>query len=62
MARYVDGRNVKTATTDSGEEWERDTDLTYVVQSGNLSFRSGNSLTTDIDENRLIVGYTLALW
>ncbi|WP_439862290.1 OprD family porin [Pseudomonas sp. MBLB4136] len=72
MTRYVDGRNVRTATTRSGEEWERDTDLAYVVQSGslqglslrwrNVSFRSGNGLTTDIDENRLILGYTLALW
>ncbi|WP_439889365.1 OprD family porin [Pseudomonas sp. MBLB4123] len=72
MTRYVDGRNVRTATTGNGEEWERDTDLAYVVQSGslkglslrwrNLSFRSGNGLTTDIDENRLILGYTLALW
>jgi len=72
MTRYVDGRNVRTATTRSGKEWERDTDLAYVVQSGslkglslrwrNLSFRSGNGLTTDIDENRLILGYTFALW
>jgi hypothetical protein len=72
MTRYVDGRNVRTATTRSGQEWERDTDLAYVVQSGhlkglslrwrNLSFRSGNGLATDIDENRLILGYTLALW
>lgn len=72
MTRYVDGRNVKTAAGDDGEEWERNSDLTYVVQSGalkglslqwrNLSFRSGNGLTTDIDENRLIVNYTLALW
>ena len=72
MTRYVDGRNVVTASGNNGEEWERNTDFTYVVQSGslkglslqwrNLSFRSGNGLTTDIDENRLIVGYTLALW
>ena len=72
MTRYVDGRNARTATTRNGEEWERDTDLAYVVQRGslkglslrwrNLSFRSGNGLATDIDENRLILGYTLALW
>ena len=72
MTRYVDGRNVITATTRNGQEWERDTDLAYVVQTGslkglslrwrNLSFRSGNGLATDIDENRLILGYTLALW
>lgn len=72
MTRYVDGRNARSATTRGGQEWERDTDLAYVVQSGslkglslrwrNVSFRSGNGLTTDIDENRLILGYTLALW
>lgn len=72
MTRYVDGRNARSATTRSGQEWERDTDLAYVVQSGslkgvslrwrNVSFRSGNGLTTDIDENRLILGYTLTLW
>ncbi|WP_330115329.1 OprD family porin [Pseudomonas sp. JS3066] len=72
MTRYVDGSNVKTATGDDGEEWERDSDLAYVIQSGpakglslrwrNVTFRSGNGLTTDIDENRLILGYTLALW
>lgn len=72
MTRYVDGRNVKTASADHGEEWERDTDLAYVIQSGtlkglslrwrNVTFRSGNGLSTDLDENRLILGYTLALW
>ncbi|WAG76791.1 OprD family porin [Metapseudomonas furukawaii] len=72
MTRYVDGRNVKTASGDQGEEWERDTDIAYVIQSGalkglslrwrNVTFRSGNGLTTDLDENRLILGYTLALW
>ncbi|MHC8381867.1 OprD family porin [Pseudomonas sp. LB3P14] len=72
MTRYVDGRNVKTASTDDGEEWERDSDLAYVVQSGalkglsirwrNVTFRSGNGLTTDVDENRLILGYTIKFW
>ncbi|QEY63578.1 OprD family porin [Metapseudomonas lalkuanensis] len=72
MTRYVDGGNVKTASGDDGEEWERDSDLAYVIQSGslkglslrwrNVTFRSGNGLTTDLDENRLILGYTLTLW
>lgn len=72
MTRYVDARNAKNATGNDGEEWERDTDLAYVIQSGtfqglslrwrNLTFRSGNGLSTDLDENRLILGYTLALW
>lgn len=72
MTRYVDGRNVRSATTNDGSEWERDTDLAYVVQSGplkgvslrwrNLTFRSGNGLDKDLDENRLIIGYTQVLW
>lgn len=72
MTRYVDGRNAVTASGNDGEEWERNTDLTYLVQSGslkglslqwrNLSFRSSNGLSTDIDEHRLIVNYTVALW
>lgn len=72
MTRYVDGRNVRTASRDDGREWERDTDIAYVVQSGtfknvslrwrNVTFRSGNGLTTALDENRVIIGYTLVLW
>ena len=72
MTRYTDGRHVKTASVDNGSEWERDTDIAYVIQSGafkdvsirwrNLTFRSGNGLSTAVDENRLILGYTLALW
>ncbi|MNG38685.1 Porin-like protein NicP precursor [compost metagenome] len=72
MTRYTDGDHVKSGNFDNGREWERDTDISYVIQSGvfknvnirwrNVTFRSGNGLTTDLDENRLIVGYTLALW
>lgn len=72
MTRYTDGRHVKTASVDNGSEWERDTDIAYVIQSGalkdvsirwrNVTFRSGNGLSTAVDENRLIIGYTLALW
>ncbi|WP_353741296.1 OprD family porin [Pseudomonas fluorescens] len=72
MTRYTDGSHVKAGSVDNGSEWERDTDINYVIQSGvfknvslrwrNVTFRSGNGLTTALDENRLIVGYTLALW
>lgn len=72
MTRYVRGSNIETATTSSGREWERDTDIAYTIQKGalqglnlrwrNVSFRSGGGLTQDIDENRLIIGYTLPLW
>ncbi|MNR50751.1 Porin-like protein NicP precursor [compost metagenome] len=72
MTRYVNGSHIETASVNGGKEWERDTDIAYVVQSGplknvsvrlrNATFRSSSGLTTDIDENRLIVSYTLALW
>lgn len=49
-----------------GEEWERTTDITYVVQSGsfrNVSLRWRNAsmrsnFADAADENRVIVGYT----
>ncbi|KKX63889.1 OprD family outer membrane porin, partial [Pseudomonas putida] len=54
-----------------GKEWERDTDIGYVVQSGplknvgvkwrNATVRSTN-FGSDLDENRLIVSYTLPIW
>lgn len=71
MTRYVNGRNIDTAKISGGREWERDTDLVYTFQSGtikglnirlrNASLRSSNGLTSDIDENRIIIGYTLPL-
>jgi len=72
MTRYVDGTHAQTATVRNGREWERDTDLAYTVQSGplknvnvrlrNATLRSSNGLTSDIDESRIIIGYSLALW
>ncbi|MGH8368953.1 MAG: OprD family porin, partial [Pseudomonas sp.] len=72
MTRYVDGSHAQTATVRNGREWERDTDLVYTVQSGplknvnvrlrNATLRSSNGLTSDIDESRVIIGYTVALW
>lgn len=71
MTRYIDGQNAVTKTTNDGREWERDTDIAYVVQGGplkgfnlrwrNVTFRSSNGLTTDLDENRLILGYTFKI-
>lgn len=71
MSRYVRGEQAEVKTfTVSGHEWERNTDLGYVVQSGklknvgikwrNASYRS--SYTTDLDENRLIVSYSFPIW
>lgn len=69
MTRYIRGDGFQIGTANA-KEWERDLDLGYVVQSGplkNLSLRWRNvtyrgSHTTDIDENRLIVGYTFTFW
>lgn len=65
MARYVRGSNFKIGGH-KATEWERDVDLGYTIQSGllknvsvlwrNVAYRGSH--TTDIDENRLIVGYT----
>ncbi len=71
MTRYVKGDNVELAgQSGEGREWERNTELQYVFQSGalknlgvrwrNATFRS--NFTRDIDENRLIVSYTLPIW
>lgn len=69
MTRYVRGDNFEIGGA-KAKEWERNLDLGYVIQSGplkNLSLRWRNvayrgSHTTDIDENRLIVGYTFKFW
>lgn len=78
--RYVKGDQVDPAHISSvkarglrasggeGEEWERTTDLSYVVQSGtfkNVSLRWRNATMRSnfadaADENRIIVGYTFA--
>jgi hypothetical protein len=54
-----------------GKEWERDTDIAYMFQSGSLkgmeirwrnaTYRT-NATSGDLDENRLIVNYSLAIW
>lgn len=78
--RYVKGDQVDPANISSvkaralwasgeeGEEWERTTDLSYVIQSGafkNVSLRWRNATMRSnfadaADENRVIVGYTIA--
>ncbi|MNG21336.1 Porin-like protein NicP precursor [compost metagenome] len=69
MGRYVTGDNFEIAGQ-SATEWERDIDLTYVVQDTalkgvrlqwrNVMYRGSD--TVDVDENRLIVSYTYAFW
>ncbi|MDH4556064.1 OprD family porin [Pseudomonas sp. BN417] len=72
MTRYLSGDGIELGAGQAdGKEWERDTDIAYVVQSGplknlGLKWRNATVRTTnfgsDIDENRLILSYTLPLW
>ena len=65
---YLSGDNIDSAEGDR-KEWERDFRLDYVLQDGALkglgfSWRNASlrgNATTDIDENRLIVSYSLPL-
>lgn len=70
MTRYISGDQVDTATGSDGKEWVRESELAYTVQSGtfrNLSLRWRNSSlrsnfsTSEFDENRLILNYSLPL-
>ncbi|MGF6127914.1 hypothetical protein QF019_003125 [Pseudomonas frederiksbergensis] len=71
MTRYLSGDNVdRGAGLSEGKTWERNMDIAYVVQSGplkNFGLKWRNASTrsnigSDIDENRLIVSYTLPIW
>ncbi len=63
-------RGFSRAAGGEGKEWERNTELKYVVQSGplknvavrlrNATFRS--NFARDADEVRLLVSYSVALW
>jgi hypothetical protein len=70
MSRYVQGDNALVAGSNPGKEWERNTDIGYVIQSGslkNVGLKVRNATVrsnfgNDLDETRLILSYTLALW
>ncbi|SEJ37435.1 outer membrane porin, OprD family [Azotobacter beijerinckii] len=72
MTRYIKGTNVHVGAVDDGEEWARENELTYVVQSGtlkslslrlrNASRRADWGSNTSYDENRMIVNYPLSLF
>ena len=71
MSRYISGDNISLRNGDSGKEWERNSEIKYVVQSGtfkdvavrlrNATYRSNYS-ARDADEMRLLVSYSVALW
>ncbi|MGE8362153.1 OprD family porin [Pseudomonas sp.] len=70
MTRYISGDNVQVGASNGGKEWERNTDIGYVFQEGalkNLGVKWRNATVrsnfgNDLDENRLILSYSLALW
>jgi hypothetical protein len=68
--RYIKGDNVDTGRGFEGEEWERDLDIGYAVQSGPLkglnvkvrNVTARSNYRTDVDENRLIFNYSWKLF
>jgi hypothetical protein len=69
FVRYIRGDGFKVGTA-NGKEWERDLDISYTIQEGtfkNLAFRWRNAMvrsdasTGELDENRLIVSYSIPL-
>ncbi|WP_181298504.1 OprD family porin [Pseudomonas sp. Q2-TVG4-2] len=70
MNRYISGDSIRTASTEDGEEWGRDTELAYTIQSGpakNLNIKWRNSSyrseinARDNDENRLIFNFPFSI-
>jgi len=69
MTRYLQGDGYERSSGGEGHEWERSTDIAYVFQSGPLknvglkwrngTYRSNND--SEIDENRVIISYTIPL-
>ncbi|EJZ58958.1 OprD [Pseudomonas fluorescens R124] len=69
MSRYIDADHAQVAGK-TGQEWERNTEVKYVIQSGtfkdvalrlrNATYRS--SFSRDADETRILITYTKALW
>ena len=74
MTRYVNGDHIHVkGRAEEGKEWERDTEVKYIVQSGtfkdlSLRFRNATYRTNysafarDVDETRLIVSYNVNIW
>lgn len=72
MSRYIRGSDIDLGNArPQASEWERDTDIGYVFQSGplrNLGVKWRNAtirtdhFANDLDDNRLIISYNLPLW
>lgn len=72
MLRYIRGDNIDLPALAAGrsKERERDLELAYTVQSGSLKglalrVRQGsyrNNFSRDVEETRINIDYTLALW
>ncbi|MGE8504119.1 MAG: OprD family porin [Pseudomonas sp.] len=66
---YLKGTNIQRADGTEAKEWERDLALDYVFQEGSLKglglgWRHGvlrGNAENDVDQNRLIVSYTIPL-
>jgi len=73
LTRYVNGDHVKVPGSDQeGKEWERDSELKYVIQTGtfkdvslrlrNATYRTNyEKFARDVDETRLIVSYNFSV-
>ncbi|QZD68492.1 OprD family porin [Pseudomonas sp. 3-2] len=73
LTRYVNGDHIKVPGSDQeGKEWERDSELKYVIQSGtfkdvslrlrNATYRTNyEKFARDVDETRLIVSYNFSV-
>ncbi|HEX8592121.1 MAG TPA: OprD family porin [Pseudomonas sp.] len=73
LTRYVNGDHIKVLGSDQdGKEWERDSELKYVVQGGtfrdvslrlrNATYRTNyEKFARDVDETRLILSYNFSV-
>ncbi|UVK90882.1 OprD family porin [Pseudomonas sp. B21-051] len=73
LTRYVNGDHIKVPGSDQeGKEWERDSELKYVIQTGtfkdvslrlrNATYRTNyEKFARDVDETRLIMSYNFSV-
>ncbi|WP_426114969.1 OprD family porin [Pseudomonas sp. DSP3-2-2] len=73
LTRYVSGDHIKVLGSEQeGKEWERDSELKYVVQGGtfrdvslrlrNATYRTNyEKFARDVDETRLVVSYNFSV-